>query len=71
VTDPGIARDGKVTDTNVSTTVREPPFNPMISYPFPVETGRRFGNLLLPQTLERADANRLAAFVQTLVVSRD
>jgi hypothetical protein len=69
VADPGIGtRDGDVTDTNVSAQVHEPPFNPMISYPFPVEDGRRIGNVRVPKHLSQVDADRLADFVQTLVI---
>jgi hypothetical protein len=70
VADPGIGtRDGDVIATNVSAQVHEPPFNPMISYPFPVEDGRRIGNVRLPKDLARADAERLVAFVKTLVIT--
>jgi hypothetical protein len=70
VADPGVGtRDGNVLDTNVSGYVHPPPTNPFISYPFPVEDGRRVGNVRLPKHLSQADADRLVAFVRTLVIT--
>lgn len=52
--------------TDVSGTAGPPAGGTLVDYPFPLRTGQ-LAYVRLPRQLERADAERLAAFVKTLV----